>query len=173
MSQPPSLILGIDPGSLQMGFSLLSISHEKKSFELVISGTWEAPASHSFYNRLSSLANKYELFLEKYHPQMLVLEKSFYGNNVNTAIKMGEIRGAILAISGKYALSLKEYSPTSVKKSITGYGQASKTELQETLSLLLPSKKTFKTSDESDAIALAIAYYYREQNSFFRSCFPI
>ncbi|WP_457641109.1 crossover junction endodeoxyribonuclease RuvC [Persephonella sp.] len=146
------IILGIDPGNYRTGFSIFQIKGKKH--QLISSGTIKTPRKkpENFKVIFESLENTIKDFL----PDEIALESSFYGNNPQTIIKLGEIRGVILLLAAIYNIPVFEYTPQQVKNAITGYGWAKKEDVY------MMVKKIFKvkpeTNDEADAIAVGFCH---------------
>ncbi|MFK8138820.1 MAG: crossover junction endodeoxyribonuclease RuvC [Bdellovibrionales bacterium] len=148
------MVLGIDPGSLNLGFALLD-KKEAKSLKRL--GVIEATSSKSFDQRLLELMESLsELILESEISE-IVLEEVFTGKNVQSALRLAEVRGAIRYLAAKNNLKYFEYSTRVVKKSITGNGNAKK----ETLKLMLENQYPVSKSAQLDATdALALAHHH-------------
>ena len=154
-------VLGVDPGTRSMGYGLIDcFSYQERT--PVCYGAWRPDVRLPLFRRLGIIQKSLEELIRSYSPQVLVLEKSFCGPNVKTAISIGEARGLVLSLAGRYDLDLKEYSPTSVKMAIVGTGRATKEQVQKMVSMLLGGNRSFETDDESDALALAVSYVQRE-----------
>ena len=87
---------------------------------------------------------------------MIALEQLFFAKNVKTALKVGEARGVAYFTAWKYSQNIKEYTPLQVKQALTGYGLATKTQVQKMVMLILGLKKAPHLDDIADALAVAI-----------------
>ncbi len=154
-------ILGVDPGTRSMGYGLIDVL-DRRQLRSVCYGAWRPGAKLLLYQRLGCIQQQLEAFLQEHRPDVVVLEKSFSGNNIKTAINIGEARGVVLSMTGRFDIELMEYTPTSVKNAIVGAGRAGKEQVQKMVGMLLGVHDTFETDDESDALALAITYVQRE-----------
>ncbi|MGH7784274.1 MAG: crossover junction endodeoxyribonuclease RuvC, partial [Candidatus Binatia bacterium] len=88
------------------------------------------------------------------------IEEAFYSVNAGVAIKLGQIRGAILLLGEQKGLEIAEYSPRLVKKTVVGYGNAEKHQIQEMVRLLLGLKTVPEPHDAADALAIAICHFH-------------
>jgi len=149
-------ILGVDPGTLRLGFGLLEVSGA--TVRLVMSGVASAPASWAAARRLGKLAKELDGVIAAERPDCLALEASFVGKNAHSLIRMAEARGMVLALAGGRGLEVHDYSPSTVKKSVTGNGGASKEQVARLLAALLPELnhlRSVERLDQTDAIAVA------------------
>lgn len=146
-------VIGIDPGLNNLGWSILEKNRDN-SINYIASGVIKTNSKDDISIRLSHLFTSLELIIEKYDPDYAGLEETFVNKNAKSSLYLGFARGTILACIGKYKLHLKEFSPTHIKKTITGAGRAEKSQIQRMLNIILPSAK-FSSDDEADAIAIA------------------
>jgi crossover junction endodeoxyribonuclease RuvC len=147
-------VLGIDPGFDRLGMAVLEGDSSRPTLvwsECVLpeKGTPEA--------RLANVYKEMSEALRKYAPDMLALETLFFSTNKKTALQVAEARGAILAAAGTAQVTVREFSPGSVKLAVTGHGSADKAAIARMIPhlLTLPPKK--RLDDELDAIAVALA----------------
>ena len=152
-------VLGIDPGSLRVGLGL--VESQGDSIQLITHCLLQFSPKLSHPERLFKVYEKLSAFLEEHTPHVAVVEKAFYGKNVQTAIKMGESRGAIFIALAKRQVPLVEYTPREVKKALTGKGNAKKEAVQWMVAGMLGIPLEQLSLDESDALALAICHHHR------------
>ena len=161
--QPPHIILGIDPGTLVMGFGLIAVS--KSSVTLVEMGVLQLARHKDHSERLRLIYTKIESLIQLHRPLCAAIEAPFFGKNVQSMLKLGRAQGVAIAAATVNGLEATEYSPNKVKQSITGRGHATKEQVWEmirhTLSL---QEETPKYWDATDAIAVALCHHY--QNKF-------
>ncbi|TDE64533.1 MAG: crossover junction endodeoxyribonuclease RuvC, partial [Candidatus Scalindua sp. AMX11] len=100
---------------------------------------------------------------EKHKPDHVAVEKVFYGKSVKAAIKIGEGRGVAILCAALSGVPLYEYSPTAIKKSVVGVGNAQKTQVQEMVKVILQLSKLPEPLDSSDALAIAICHCHRKK----------
>jgi crossover junction endodeoxyribonuclease RuvC len=151
------VILGLDPGTRFVGFGVLhfQISHQQLQFRVLGHGVMipENPES-SVNERLLELGLSFAEILGKYQPHQVVVEKSFFHKNADTAFKLGQSRGVFIYEARRSGAQVLEYATRAVKKSVTGNGDADKLMVAQALSHLL-KVKDFASYDASDALALA------------------
>ncbi len=95
---------------------------------------------------------------DKYHPQVMSMEKLFYNNNAKTVIDVAQARGVITLSAKMHGVEIAEYTPLQVKQSVTGYGRAVKKQVQEMTRVILNLEKIPKPDDTADALAMAICH---------------
>ena len=154
---PSMMILGIDPGSQVTGFGLIKVKSDG-SMRHVSHGVIAPPSSLEFYGRLAILAGEIEALIEKVQPDIVVVERIFFGKNVDSAFKLGHVRGVAVAAALKAGCEFVEYAARAVKKGVTGNGASSKEQVQVILYAALGLRGTPAKLDASDALSLA--YYH-------------
>jgi crossover junction endodeoxyribonuclease RuvC len=157
----PNLVLGIDPGTAIMGYGLvraLSSPTASGDFELVEYGAINTPAGMPLARRLLSIYGQLNELLDRFHPAEVVLEELFFNKNTTTAIAVGQARGVALLAAASHNLTVREYTPLQVKQSLTGYGRATKDQIQQMVSLMLNLDSPPQPDDAADALALAICH---------------
>lgn len=149
---PNSIVLGIDPGFGRVGFAVL------KDGKILFSHCLETNPKLSHQNRLSEVGEMVREIIEKWRPTSLSIEKLFFNQNTNNALKISEARGVIVYEANRMGLDIYEYSPQEVKIAVTGYGKADKTQVENMVKKLvkIPKKSGKILDDEIDAIALGI-----------------
>lgn len=148
-------ILGIDPGIALMGWAVLDKENE---IELKDYGCIETSKLKSNQQRILILFENLNKIIAKYKPQIVVLEKLFFNTNAKTALSIGEARGIVKVSSAINKLPLHEFTPLQIKNTITGYGRATKKQVQEMIKVTLKLKEIPKPDDSADAIAIAYTY---------------
>lgn len=151
-------VLGIDPGSESMGFGVVDTDGRKHS--LVAAGAIKSIARASFPARLLAIDTELGSIIQKYSPQVLSIEDTFYAVNVKTAIKLGHVRGVAIVAAARAGLAIFEYSPASIKNALVGYGRAEKSQVGEMVRLLLGLKSVPEPHDAADALAAAICHIH-------------
>lgn len=147
--------MGIDPGSHYTGYGvvLYNNGHLLHREHGVIS----LSKKKNFYEKLHSLHTELHSLFKRHRPQETVLEKIFFGKNADSAFKLGHIRGICLQKATEWKSQAYEYSSSKMKKSVTGKGNASKTQVREITFYLLQVKSS-EREDASDALALALCH---------------
>ena len=154
-------ILGIDPGTKQLGWGILEVQQQK--IIAVDHGCFKAPAKQAFMERLENLASEVHQLVHKKKPDVAAIEKIFMGKNVDSAFKLGHIRGICVVECQRVGAQVFEYSPREVKKSITGSGGSDKSVLRQYLYSQLGVVESGHSLDASDALAIAFCHHLQDQ----------
>jgi crossover junction endodeoxyribonuclease RuvC len=153
-------ILGIDPGSLIAGFACIERRDLRtvnpRDFSIVTAGVVRTEAKEPLWRRLGQIHLAVGELVRELEPQICVIEKAFYGANVSTAIKLGEVRGAVIAGAYASGLQIAEVTPAEVKKTIAGNGRASKEQVALAIEALMKFKRGVLPFDATDALAIAL-----------------
>ena len=148
-------ILGIDPGLQICGYACMENRDDKEN--LIEAGTFKTQSPAPISKRLNQIANDITSLLKKFEPDTVAVEKLYsHYAHPKTAILMGHARGVILQQCEKAAITVKSYSATRIKKSITGNGRASKMQMQRTIQTILNLTELPEPPDVADAIAAAL-----------------
>ncbi len=150
------IILGIDPGYAIIGWGVLEYNANK--FKVVDYGAITTEAHIDFPLRLQQIYVGMNDIFDKYHPQVMSMEKLFYNNNAKTVIDVAQARGVITLSAKMHGVEIAEYTPLQVKQSVTGYGRAVKKQVQEMTRVILNLEKIPKPDDTADALAMAICH---------------
>ncbi len=151
------VILGIDPGSTIMGYSIVRVDNDRLSLDSM--GVIRLEKYESHYKRLHIIHKKTVEIIEAYHPDEVAIEAPFYGKNIQSMLKLGRAQGVAIAAALQFGLAVEEYAPRRIKQSITGNGNASKEQVAEMLKHLIQFDGTPRFSDATDALATAICHY--------------
>ena len=151
-------VLGIDPGSETLGWGVVEGSGLK--YSLVDFGTVKSSAKQAFSKRLLKVYQGVTEVIDKYSPEVLAVEDTFYAVNVGVAVKLGQVRGAMLLLAEQRGLAIAEYSPRLIKQTVVGYGAAEKQQVQEMVKILLRMKTAPTPHDAADALAIAICHFH-------------
>lgn len=144
-------ILGIDPGSRKTGFGIIEL--DKQKIHHVINGRLMV-GDGDFADRLKQIFEGLTDIIERYQPDMMAIEKVFLHKNADSALKLGQARGAAICAGVSQNLPVHEYSATQIKKAVVGNGHAKKEQVQYMMSVIL---KLPEVPDEDAADALACA----------------
>ncbi len=147
-------ILGIDPGTATTGFGI--VFKENGRLTAIDYGVVSTAKELDMSNRLLIIFQDIEELIAKHNPDVVAVEQLFFARNVTTAITVGQARGVVLLAAQKADLKLVEYTPLQVKQSVTGYGQATKRQVQSMVQKILKLNVLPKPDDAADALAIAI-----------------
>ena len=152
-------ILGIDPGLIQTGFGLISVS-DKQNIVLDY-GIIKPSIKDDLSNRLFTIFNDVTQIINDYSPQIFAIEDIFYGKNVKSALRLGQARGASMVAAASKKIPIYEYSARKVKQSITGNGNAHKHQVQFMVKAKLKMNCLPEPEDASDALAVALCHHHQ------------
>ena len=152
------IILGIDPGSRVTGFGLIQVEGRKVKY--LQSGALKFAEGDDFFKRLKMIFDQGKHLAENCNPDVLALESLIFVKNANSLAKLAQARGAILTgILSHREIPVFEYAPNLIKSCVTGFGHSPKESVGKALQLFF-GKRDFKTTDESDALAIALCHFF-------------
>jgi len=160
--QKPSIILGIDPGTIIMGYGLIEVNNNKMS--LVEMGVLQPGKVKDSYKKLQLIFNTVSGLITKYQPDTFAIEAPFFGKNVQSMLKLGRAQGVAIAAAMRHGIDVTEYSPKKVKQSVTGNGNAGKEQVMKMLQQLLQFKDDPKHFDATDALAVAVCHFFQQSS---------
>ncbi len=155
------IIMGIDPGLASTGYGVV----EKKDGKLspLGFGGIETSPRQQLSSRLDKIYSEVRELIERYHPDLLVLEELFFNTNVRSAMVVGQARGGIILAAAHAGIGVEEYTPLQVKQTLVGHGRADKRQVEYMVRTLLHIEGDIGSSHASDALALAICHAHSER----------
>ncbi len=147
-------ILGIDPGLARLGWAVIDATPRQPT--LIGCGCLETAPGEKVERRLLQLHRQLNDIIAEYKPTEVAIEKLFFTKNITTGIAVGQARGVALIAAAEHRLPVGEFTPTSVKSSVTGDGRADKRQMGRMIQLLLSLKRLPRHDDTADAIAIAL-----------------
>lgn len=160
LQKKSKIILGIDPGTLVMGFGLIAI--QQKEIKLIEMGVLKMNAKTDAYARLENIYRRVAELIQQYEPDCFAIEAPFFGKNVQSMLKLGRAQGVAIAAAMQAGIEVTEYSPKKVKQSITGNGNASKEQVLKMLQTLVRFKEEPKYFDATDALSVAVCHHFQQ-----------
>jgi crossover junction endodeoxyribonuclease RuvC len=158
-------ILGVDPGLRRTGWGLISVSGNALGF--VAAGTVRAPLDGELASRLLALHEGLSEIVRLHRPDEAAVEQTFVNRDAVATLKLGQARGIALVVPAAAGLSVAEYAPNAVKKTLVGAGHAEKQQIRAMVRVLLP-RAEFDTDDAADALAVAICHAHHRQTAAVR-----
>lgn len=149
-------ILGIDPGSRKTGFGIIEIIKNQPHY--IASGVIKLD-SDDLSQRLERIFTDLQTIIKQYQPTAVAVEEVFMSKNANSALKLGQARGAAITAVAIHQLPVAEYAARKIKQAITGYGQAEKDQVRLMVMSLLNLNKQPQI-DASDALAVALCHFH-------------
>jgi crossover junction endodeoxyribonuclease RuvC len=150
------VILGVDPGSIITGYG--TVSSESGGVTAVKWGVIRTGKNDPIPKRLLTIYKALIELIDNLEPDCVAVERAFYGNNVNSLIKMGQAAGVVLLAAAEKGRDVFEYTPREVKKSVAGNGGASKEQVQRMVYTILNLKTPDIPLDATDALAVALCH---------------
>jgi crossover junction endodeoxyribonuclease RuvC len=148
-------VLGIDPGTVATGWGVV----DEQGARLVHVANGVIRCRGELPQRLQHIFSEARRILDAYAPSSLSLEKTFVGDNVQTAFRLGEARGVILVAASQAGIAISEYSPAEIKVAVAGSGRATKDQMQAMVSRLLDLDRA-PAVDAADALGAAICHLH-------------
>ena len=162
MQKQSKIILGIDPGTVIMGYGLVLCSGSELS--LIAMGVLKLSVRNDAYERLRLIHKKVKELITEYHPHDFAIEAPFFGKNVQSMLKLGRAQGVAIATAMNAGLPVTEYSPRKIKQSVTGNGNSGKEQVWKMLQTILHLGEEIKEYDASDALAVAVCHHFQHRS---------
>ena len=150
-------IIGIDPGTGILGFGIIEVN-ARGNPKMITAGVITTPAHTPLEDRLIEIFDGLTEIIAETNPEVMSIEKLFFAQNVTTAISVSHARGVAMLTGKQAGLEIAEYTPLQIKQTLTGYGRASKKQMQEMVKLQLGLNSIPKPDDAADGLAAAITH---------------
>jgi crossover junction endodeoxyribonuclease RuvC len=162
VKRPAKIILGIDPGTLMMGYGIIEVNGNRVMLKemnvLKLSSKKPNP------ERLHSIHEKVTELIKKFRPHEFAIEAPFFGKNVQSMLKLGRAQGVAIAAAMSAGIPVTEYSPKKIKQSITGNGNADKEQVWRMLQRMLSIRQETRLYDATDALAVAVCHSFQTRS---------
>ena len=149
-------VLGIDPGLSTLGYGL--IEARGHNVRAVAAGVIRTDRSLGVPERLAELYRDLQALLEQHQPDAAAVEQVFVNRNLQTATAVGRASGVILLALAQRGVPIAEYSPSAVKRALTGYGSADKAQMKKVVAMRLGLEESPSPADAADALAIALCH---------------
>ena len=149
-------ILGIDPGTMVVGYGIIDSQADKMS--LVTYNALTCSKRSPISERLSFLFEGLSGVILEYKPDVVAVEQPFVSKNVRTALAIGKAQAVAMLAAGRQGIPVFEYTPAQVKRVVANYGASSKEQIQEMVKLQLGLDEVPQPDDAADALAVAICH---------------
>lgn len=157
-----NIILGIDPGTQILGYSLLQVEEGKP--KLILMDVLYLKKIPEYNLRIRKIFDSTVRLIDMYHPDHLAIEAPFFGKNVQSMLKLGRAQGVAIAAGMSRDLPFTEYEPSVIKQKVTGNGNATKEQVCMMLRSILQFPDTPQYLDASDALGVAYTCYLEQNN---------
>ena len=163
-SSAPYRILGIDPGTNYMGYGVLEVCG--RSLTPIVLGDIDLHKITDPYDKLRYIFERVRSLTESYQPDEVAFESPFFGENVQSMLKLGRAQGVAIAavLSATESTPISEYAPTRIKQAITGRGQASKQQVATMINSILGTDYAPRKLDATDGMAVALCHWFTTSN---------
>lgn len=165
----PLRIMGIDPGTNYMGYGIIEIVSGKP--QAVVMGEIDMHKIGDAHQKLRYIFERVKALTESYNPQEVAFESPFFGENVQSMLKLGRAQGVAIAavLSTLPDVVIEEYAPTRIKQAITGRGQASKQQVATMINSILGIDYKPRKLDATDGMAVALCHWFSTSNPLTRA----
>jgi len=150
------IILGIDPGTVTMGYGVIEAREDE--ITLVDCSALTSPGRSPIGERLSYLYHRLVEIISRFQPDAVAIEQPFMAKNVKAALAVGKAQAVAILAAANKGIPTYEYTPAQVKQMVTNYGASSKEQVQEMVRLQLGLAEVPQPSDTADALAVAICH---------------
>lgn len=158
MKASPQIILGIDPGTVIMGYAIVIAGGNK--IDLLKMDVLKLASYKDAYQRLEIIHSQVRNLIQIHKPTMFAIEAPFFGKNVQSMLKLGRAQGVAIAAAMQAAVPVTEYSPRKIKQSVTGSGNATKEQVFKMLQHIIQFEDKPHFFDATDALAVALCHHY-------------
>lgn len=156
------IAIGIDPGTALTGVAVLKINDNKSIPEIIdVSCVRTAPKT-DMHKRLKIMHEELLEIANTHSPEIMIIERLFFNTNVKTAISVGQARGVSLLVAAQKDMYVVEYTALEAKRVLTGYGRATKKEMQEAVKEHMKLDDVVKPDDANDAIAMVLCFLNKD-----------
>ncbi|HVZ74227.1 MAG TPA: crossover junction endodeoxyribonuclease RuvC [Polyangia bacterium] len=150
-------VLGIDPGTLRLGYGVVEIGHGGGALRYVECGVITASPRDARPSRLAEIGRGLRELVGELRPDVVAMEEAFYGKNVQSTVALGEARGVAIFVAAEHGLTVTGYAPATIKQAVVGHGRATKDQVGYLVRALL-SLRRVPEPDAADALAIAICH---------------
>ncbi|HZR76602.1 crossover junction endodeoxyribonuclease RuvC [Bradyrhizobium sp.] len=163
--RPPIRILGIDPGLRRTGWGVIEVEGNRLVY--LGCGSVEPPDDLPLSSRLLAIHEGLATVLGDFRPAEAAVEQTFVNKDGVATLKLGQARGVAMLAPAMFGISVAEYAPNQVKKTVVGAGHADKNQIMVMLKVLLPKAEP-KSADAADALAVAITHAHHRTSAAMR-----
>jgi crossover junction endodeoxyribonuclease RuvC len=161
----PIRIIGIDPGLRRTGWGIVEIAGNRLGF--LGCGSVTTNDKDPLSTRLLTIHDGLMRVLDEFRPDEAAVEQTFVNKNAKATLKLGQARGIAMVVPARVGVSVAEYAPNLIKKSIVGAGHGDKTQVRMMIGVLLP-KADPGSDDAADALAIAVTHAHHRQSVVLR-----
>ena len=160
--------MGIDPGTTRTGYGVLEVGDSGKLYAVAL-GDVDLRRVRDTYQKLRIIFERVGALIDGYHPDEVALESPFFGENVQSMLKLGRAQGVAMAAALSRGIEVWEYAPMRVKQAITGRGGAAKEQVAAMLGGMLGIEYDPKRLDATDGMAVALCHHFMTSSAIPRA----
>ncbi len=149
-------VLGIDPGLAITGYAV--VDDVEGTPRARAYGAIRTPAKVPVAERLAQIYEEMCEIVRRFTPDVMAVERLFFGRNVTTAFLVGQARGVVLLCAAHHRIPVTEYKPAEIKQALVGYGNAAKHQVQYMVQAQLALEEIPRPDDVADALAVAVCH---------------
>lgn len=153
-------VMGIDPGLTRCGLSMVQAGKGRSVLPVAV-GVVRTPPEEDLAERLLRLSVAVEEWMDDYQPDVVAIERVFERSNVSTVMNTAHASGVLMLAAAKRGIAVHMYTPSEVKKSVSGNGRADKVQMTNMITRILGLSEPPKPADAADALALAVCHCWR------------
>jgi len=153
-----ALVLGVDPGATATGYGI--VARSDGALRAIEYGSITTSSADPFPSRLQQIFGCLADLIRRHQPEWAAIETLVFAKNVQSAFKLGQVRGVALLAAAQGGIAIAEYTPLQVKSAVTGYGAAGKGQVQRMVYSLLNLSEPPRSTDAADALAIAICHHH-------------
>lgn len=153
-------VMGIDPGLTRCGLSVVQAGKGRAVYPVAV-GVVRTPPEEALSQRLLRLSTAVEEWMDDYKPDVIALERVFERSNVSTVMNTAHASGVLMLAAARRGADVHMYTPSEVKKSVSGNGRADKAQMTAMITRILGLAEAPKPADAADALALAVCHCWR------------
>ena len=167
--ETPLRIMGIDPGTNYMGYGVVEIRNGKP--EALVMGEIDMHKIKDAHQKLAYIFERVRSLAESYRPMEVAFESPFFGENVQSMLKLGRAQGVAIAavLSVSKEVNIEEYAPMRIKQAITGRGSSSKQQVAKMINSILSTDYQPRKLDATDGMAVALCHWFTTSNVLTRA----
>ena len=158
------IVLGFDPGTASTGWGV--IEQDGNRLTSLGHGCIVTSAKDGTHIRLRQIYEQAVALIRRFSPDIVVIEELFVNVNVKTALAVGQAKGVLYLAASELDIAPREYSPLQIKQAVTGYGRASKIQVQEMTKVILGLARIPQPDHAADALAVAITHTHHNSEAF-------
>lgn len=171
MIDSPHVILGIDPGTVIMGYAIVRVNGNE--INIIKMDVLKLMSQKDAYRRLEIIYSKISDLIQTHKPTMFAIEAPFFGKNVQSMLKLGRAQGVAIAAAMQASIPVTEYLPKRIKQSITGNGNATKEQVFKMLQHIIRIEEKPHFFDATDALAVALCHHYSMSTQLVSNKIPV